>query len=74
MDTDPLKAVLGKYDSFTDRNTRDNLLDCRDRGSHARSVYPTQDTSCIETARVKQEVGPDTRIIEELKDIWKKGT
>ena len=30
-------------------------MDCRERGSHARGVYPT--------ARVKEEVGSDTRII-----------
>ena len=35
----------------------------RERGSHARGVYPTQDTSRIGTARVKQVVGADTRRI-----------
>ena len=30
-------------------------MDCRDRGSHARGVYPTHDTSRMGTARVKQE-------------------
>ena len=35
----------------------------RDRGSHARGVYSTQDTSLMRTARVKEEVGADTRII-----------
>ena len=38
-------------------------MNCRDRGSHARGVYPTQDTSRIEKARVKQEEEADTRII-----------
>ena len=38
-------------------------MDCRERGSHARRVYPTQYTSRIETAKVKEEVGADTRII-----------
>ena len=40
-------------------------MDCRERGSHARSVYPTQYTSRMETARVKEEVGVDTRIMLE---------
>ena len=38
-------------------------MDCGDRGSRARSVYPTQDTSRMGTARVKEEVGEDTKII-----------
>ena len=38
-------------------------MECRERGSHARSVYLTQDTSRMGTARVKQEVEADTRII-----------
>ena len=33
------------------------------RGSHGQSVYPTQDTSHMGTARVKQEEEADTRII-----------
>ena len=28
-------------------------MDCRERESHARGVYPTQDTSRMGTARVK---------------------
>ena len=30
-------------------------MDYRKRGSHARGVYPTQDTSYTETVRMKQE-------------------
>ena len=38
-------------------------------------VYPTQDTSRMVTARVKQEKEADTRIIvKELYEIWKKET
>ena len=37
--------------------------DCRERGFHARGVYPTQDTSRMRTARAKQEEEVDTRII-----------
>ena len=37
--------------------------DCRDRGSHARGVYPTQDTSRMGTARAKEEEETDSRII-----------
>ena len=38
-------------------------MDCRERRFHARGVYPTQDTSLMRTARVKQEEDADTRII-----------
>ena len=38
---------------------------CRERGSHARGVYPTQYTSGMGTAPVKQEVEADTRIMQE---------
>ena len=38
-------------------------MDCRERRSHARGVYPTQYTSRMETARVKEEVGADTSVI-----------
>ena len=38
-------------------------MDCRERGSHARDVYPTQYTSRMETAGVKEEVGAESRII-----------
>ena len=50
-------------------------MDCRERGSHVRGVYPTQYNSCIGTARVKEEAGADTRIIvKEKYKIWKEGT
>ena len=38
-------------------------MDCRERGSHARGVYPTQYTSRMGTARMKQEEEADTIII-----------
>ena len=38
-------------------------MDCREWGSYARGVYPTQYTSRMEIARVKEEVGADRRII-----------
>ena len=38
-------------------------MNCGERRSHARSVYPTQYTSRMGTAKVKQEVGADTKII-----------
>ena len=37
----------------------------RGRGSHVRGVYPTQETSRMGTARVKQEEETDTRIMQE---------
>ena len=40
-------------------------INCRERGSHARDVYPTQYTSCMGTARVKQEEEADTRIMRD---------
>ena len=50
-------------------------MDCREQGSYARGVYPTQDTSRMGTSRVKQEVEADTRIIvEKLYETWEKGT
>ena len=38
-------------------------MDYRERSSHARGVYPTQDTSRMATARVKQEGKEDDRRI-----------
>ena len=38
-------------------------MDYRERGSHVRGVYPTQYTSGMGTARMKQEEEADTRII-----------
>ena len=38
-------------------------MDYREQGFHARGVYPTQYTSRIGTARVKQEEEADKRII-----------
>ena len=38
-------------------------MNYREQGSHALGVYPTQYTSLMETARVKQEEGADTIII-----------
>ena len=42
-----------------------------ERESHARGVYPTQDTSRMGTVRVKQEEEADTRII--VKEYMKYG-
>ena len=51
-------------DVAKDRNSRGtSSMNCRERGSHARDVHPTQDTSRMETARVKEEEEVDTRII-----------
>ena len=38
-------------------------MDCRERGSHARGVYLTQDTSRTGTVRVKKEEEAEIRII-----------
>ena len=38
------------------KNTREtSSMDCRERGTHARGVYPIQYTSYMETARVKEQ-------------------
>ena len=42
-------------------------MNYRKRGSHARGVYPTQDFSRMETARVKQDEEADTRIMVKVK-------
>ena len=50
-------------------------MDYRVRGSYARVVYRTQDTSCKGTRRVKQEEEADTGIIiKEYYETWRKGT
>ena len=41
-------------------------MDCREQGSHARGVYPTQDTSHMGTAMVKQEEETNTSIIAKV--------
>ena len=59
-----LRVFSRGEDVAKDRNTRGTSnMDCREQGSRARSVYPTQYISGMETARVKEEVGTDTRII-----------
>ena len=60
-----LKAVLSRCeDAAKDQSTRDHLTwTAGERGSHALSVYPTQCTSRMGTARVKEEKEADTRII-----------
>ena len=57
-------VVLALYGSITTRRKYKGTsnMDCRERGSYARGVYPTH-TSRMGTAKVKQEVGADTRII-----------
>ena len=43
----------------------------RERGYHARGVYPTQDTSHTGTARMKLEKEADIRIIvKDFYEIW----
>ena len=37
-------------------------MDCREKGSHARGVYPKQVHSRMRTANAKQEEAADTRI------------
>ena len=44
-------------------------MDCRELGSHARGVYPTQYTSRMGTAIVKQKKEADTRIMRERRKV-----
>ena len=61
-----LKAVLGQYELFTDRNTKDHLARIIGNGNHMHGgVYPAQDTSLMGTARVKLKEEADTRVIVE---------
>ena len=56
-------VIQAIYGSITtgQKYKRTSSMNCRERGSHARGVYPTQYTSRMGTARVKQEVGADKR-------------
>ena len=57
-----LKGLYRCGDVAKDRNTRGtSSMDRRVRGSHTRSVYHTQYTSRVETVRVKDGVGADTK-------------
>ena len=57
-----LKAVFSQYKVVPkDRNTSDHIARAiRNRESHARGVYPTQDTSRMGTVKVKQNEDADT--------------
>ena len=59
-----LVATLRPLRYFAPKYKGPSSMDNRERGSHARGVYPTQDTSALETVRVKREEEADTRIIE----------
>ena len=51
-------------DVAKDRNTRGaSSMDCRERGSHARGVCPTQYTSRMGISSVKQEEEADTSVM-----------
>ena len=51
---------------FASKYKGPSSMGCRERRSHARGVYPTQYTSHMRTARVKQEVERDTRIMQQI--------
>ena len=53
-----LQAVLGQYDLFTDRNTRDHLS-----WTAKSCVSDTGYLAHIGTARMKQEEEADTRVV-----------
>ena len=58
-------VILALYGSLTTRRKYKGTssMDIRERESHAQGVYPTQYTSRMGTARVKEEEGADTGII-----------
>ena len=47
-------------------------MDYRERGSHARSVYPAQYTSRMGTTKMKQEEEADTGIMRSSKKSGRK--
>ena len=47
-------------------------MDCRELGSHARGVYPTQYTLCTGTTRVKQEEETDKNNERVVRNLEKK--
>ena len=71
-------VVLALYGSITTHQKYKGIssMDCRERGSYARGVYPTQYTSRMRTARVKEEVEADTRVVRNMErnvgTIWGK--
>ena len=54
---------MTKYDPKRPKYNGSFSIDHRERESHARGAYPTQDTSRMGTARLKYEEAADTRII-----------
>ena len=54
-------ATLRPQSHFSSKYKGPSSMDCRERGSHAAGVYPTQDTSRMETVSVKQKEEADTR-------------
>ena len=71
-----LKQSLVAKKTLTKKEVQEPFgKDFKEWGSHARVGHPTQDTSRIKTARVKQEEEVDIRmIVKELHEIWKKET
>ena len=69
------KAVLfhaTKHDPIKPKYTGLFRIDYRERGFHARGLYPTQDTSSMGTARVKQEEEVDMKMQESSKKSGRK--
>ena len=63
-----LRAASGQYRVvYRTKCERPLRMNHRERGSHARGVFPTQDTSRMGTARVKQEEEADKRVIVRVK-------
>ena len=71
-----LKLVASRCEDVPkERNTRDHLAWTIGNGDPMHEVYPTQDTSRMKTARVKQEEDADTGIIVKVwYEIRKEGT
>ena len=47
-------------------------MNCRERESHARGEYLTQDTTRMGTGRMQREKEADIRILKKAQEIWKK--
>ena len=59
------------HDPKRPKYKRQFSMDNGERRSHTRDVYPSQDTPCMGTARVKQEEETDLRNLEEMNVVTK---
>ena len=67
-----LKAVLDQYVFLRQKYKGPFSIDYRERGSHARGVYPAQYTSRVGTVRMREEEKSDknnsNRVVRNVKE------